>query len=203
MKTVLSMTLALALAGGAARVIDGRAGAAGAQPSASTGRSELPATIAPALRGEIEKATTSAALEQLLAGHPDLGEFLVPRIEAAATAELRQSGPGERFVITEIQPDDGPPNSVTIVAASPGGITLTREFPGDALSAAFSDGSVQRFAGTIPFANLLTIVGEGDKYHRLTFAVVADAGLVYLRGNGRVLLETGGPSKVIQLGAER
>src|SRR6478672_8728576 len=85
----------------------------------------------PALRAELEKSTTSADLEQLLARHPDQAQIIVPRIETVTTAEIRRDGPGTRFVISEIQPDEGPPGSVTIEGSAANGIKLTKEFPGD------------------------------------------------------------------------
>ena len=163
----------------------------------------LPATLDGRLRAEIERATSAAELEDVLDRHPDQGQLIVPRIEAIGTAEIRRDSPGTRFVITEIQPDEGPPASVTVESAGAGGVKLTPEFPGDGSSAAFTDGSVHRFVGTIPFANLLTLYGDGDRNHRLTFAVIAEYGMVYLRGRGRVVLENGRSREAIQLSSPR
>jgi hypothetical protein len=165
-------------------------------------RMVLPSTVDRALRAEIEGAATSADLENVLLRHPDQGPLIVPRLEAIGAAEIRRDGPGARFVINEIEPDDGPASSVSVEAGT-GGVKLTQEFPGDVPSAAFTDGSVHRFVGSVPFADLLTLYGDGDKNHRLTFTIVADYGMVYLRGSGRVMVQRGGSPQTIQLGTQR
>jgi len=157
----------------------------------------------PALRAELDRSSTSADLELLLARRPDQAQTIVPRIEAMATAEIRRDGPGTRFAIAEIQPDEGTAGSVTIDGSSPTGVALRQEFPGDMASAAFTDGSVHRFTGTIPFATLLTLHGDGDKNHRLTFAIVAEYGMVYLRGSGRAVINGSGAPRTITFGSGR
>ena len=152
-------------------------------------RLALPATIDRALRSEIESATSSEALEKVLERHPDQGQLIVPRIEAIAVAEIRSDGPRDRFVIPGLEPDDGPGNSVTLQATDER-VTLVREFPGDTARVRFSDGSVHRFIGRFPFADLVTLFGEGDKNHRLTFAVIEDQ-MIYIRGTGRAVAATG------------
>ena len=82
-------------------------------------------------------------------------------------------------------------------------MTLLTEFPGDAARARFSDGSVHRFVGQFPFANILTVVGEGDKDHRLTFVVLNEIGMVYVRGKGRIVLAAEGKDSTIQLGGPK
>jgi len=175
-----------------------RAAAAAQLPVAQRGT-----VLDPALRAEIEKSSTSADLEQLLARRPEQAQTIVPRIEALAAAEIRRDGPGTRFVIAEIQPDEGAAGSVTIDGSAASGITLRQEFPGDVTSAAFTDGSVHRFTGTIPFATLLTLYGDGDKNHRLTFAIIAEYGMVYLRGSGRVVINDNGAPRTITFGSSR
>jgi hypothetical protein len=177
------------------RVADTQAGGAASDP-----RLTLPPSIDPGLKSEIEAAGTSGALEQVLGRHPEQAPLIVPRIEALATAEVRKDGPGARFVITEAEPDEGTGSSVTLIAG-PAGMTLSTEFPGDVPGASFTDGSIHRFAGRIPFAELLTLYGDGDRNHRLTFAVLADYGMVYLRGDGRVVMQAQGQLKTIQLGS--
>src|SRR5438874_78310 len=59
-------------------------------------RLAVPSTTNQGLKREIEAATTSAALEQVLVRHPDQGQLLVPRIEALTVAEIRRDGPSER-----------------------------------------------------------------------------------------------------------
>ena len=166
---------------------------AGADP-----RLALPSTIDRALKSEIEAAATSAALEQVLLRHPGQGQLIVPRIEALAIAEIRTDGPRERFVIPGLEPDEGQGNSVTLEAAA-GRTTLLREFPGDSARARFSDGSVHRFVGQFPFADVLTLFGEGDKDHRLTFAILDELGMVYVRGTGRVVIAAEGKERTIPL----
>ena len=77
-------------------------------------RLAFPPTIDRALRSEIEAATNSATLEQVLGRHPDQGPLIVPRIEALAVAEITRDGPRERFVIPGLEPDEGQGNSVTL-----------------------------------------------------------------------------------------
>jgi hypothetical protein len=176
-------------------------------------RLALPSTIDQALKSEIEAAATSAALEQVLLRHPDQGQLIVPRIEALAIAEIRTDGPGSRFAIEEMTPDtQGARRSVTMEAAGGRIMTLSREFPGDGFdappggvvpSASFGEGSVHRYVGRVPFAETLTIFGDGDKDHRLTFAILADYGMVYLRGTGRVVLAAEGKQATIQLGSPK
>ena len=81
--------------------------------------------------------------------------------------------------------------------------TLLTEFPGDSARARFSDGSVHRFVGLFPFADVLTLFGEGDKDHRLTFAILDELGMVYVRGTGRVVIAAEGKKSTIQLGSTR
>ena len=156
--------------------------------------------IAQALKSEIELAATSAALEQVLLRHPDQGQLIVPRIEALTLAEIRRDGPGERFVIPGLEPDEGEGNSVTLKAADDR-MALLMEFPGDSARARFSDGSIHRFVGRFPFADVLTIFGEGDQDHRLTFAILDELGMVYVRGTGRVVIATEGKERTIELGS--
>lgn len=160
----------------------------------------LPPGITQALRAELESAATSADLEHVLLKHPDQSQLIVPRIEALALAEIRRDGPRERLVIPGLEPDEGPGNSVTLQAASDH-TTLVTEFPGDAARVRFSDGSIHRFIGRFPFADVLTLFGEGDKDHRLTFAVLDELGMVYVRGTGRVVLASDGKERTIQLGS--
>jgi len=155
----------------------------------------LPATIDRALKNEIESATSSDALEQVLGRHPDQGQLIVPRIEALAVEEIRSDGPRDRFVIPGLEPDEGQGNSVTLQAAGDR-VTLVTEFPGDTARVRFSDGSVHRFIGRFPFADLVTLFGEGDKNHRLTFVILDDQ-MVYVRGTGRAVAATG----TLQLGS--
>lgn len=175
-------------------------------------RLALPSTVDRGLRAEIEAAATSPALEQVLERHLDQGQLLVPRIEALAIGEIRRDGAGSRFTIEEMTPNDTPGRSVTVEAAAPTTRVL-REFPTDAFdvppdgapqggppSASFGDGSVHRYVGRIPFAPELTIIGDGDKNHRLTFALLAPYGMVYLRGTGRIVLAAAGQEKTIELG---
>ena len=81
--------------------------------------------------------------------------------------------------------------------------TLLTEFPGDSARARFSYGSVHRFVGLFPFADVLTLFGEGDKDHRLTFAILDELGMVYVRGTGRVVIAAEGKKSTIQLGSTR
>jgi hypothetical protein len=173
-----------------------------APPKDADPRLALPSTIAQALKSEIEAAATSVALEEVLRRHPDRAQLIVPRIEAVALTEIRRDGPGERFVIPGLEPDEGPANSVTLEAATDR-TTLLTEFPGDAARARFSDGSVHRFVGRFPFADVLTLFGEGDKDHRLTFAILDEFGMVYVRGTGRVVIAAEGKEKTIQLGSPK
>src|SRR5205823_6542615 len=136
--------------------------------------------------------------------------IIVPRIEAVGIAEIRRDGPDSRFAIEEMTPDAGVGRSVTLEAAA-GGMTLSKEFPGDEFdvpqsgspSASFGDGSVHRYVGRVPFAEGLTIFGDGDKDHRLTFAILAEHGMVYLRGTGRIVLAAEGKQRTIQLGSPK
>jgi hypothetical protein len=149
----------------------------------------LPATIDRALKNEIESATSSDALEQVLLRHPDQGQLIVPRIEALTVAEIRSDGPRDRFVIPGLEPDEGQGNSVTLQSTGDR-VTLVTEFPGDTARVRFSDGSVHRFVGRFPFADLVTLFGEGDKNHRLTFVILEDQ-MIYVRGTGRAVAATG------------
>jgi len=157
----------------------------------------LPATIDRTLRSEIESATSSEALEQVLLRHPDQGQLIVPRIEALAVDEIRGDGPRDRFVIPGLEPDEGQGNSVTLQATGDR-VTLVTEFPGDTARVRFSDGSVHRFVGRFPFADVVTLFGEGDKNHRLTFVILDDQ-MVYVRGTGRAVAATGS----VQFGASK
>jgi hypothetical protein len=165
--------------------------------AAADPRLVLPAGIDRALRNDIESASSSDALEQVLLRHPDQGQLIVPRIEALAVQEIRSDGPRDRFVIPGLEPDDGAGNSVTLQATDDRVILVT-EFPGDTARVRFSDGSVHRFVGRFPFADLVTLFGEGDKNHRLTFVVLDDQ-MVYVRGTGRAVAATG----TLQLGSAR
>jgi hypothetical protein len=149
----------------------------------------LPATIDRALKNEIESASSSDALEQVLQRHPDQGQLIVPRIEALTVAEIRSDGPRDRFVIPGLEPDQGEGNSVTLQSTADR-VTLVTEFPGDTARVRFSDGSVHRFVGRFPFADVVTLYGEGDKNHRLTFVILEDQ-MVYVRGVGRAEAATG------------
>jgi hypothetical protein len=162
----------------------------------------LPATIDQGLKSEIESAMSSVALEQVLLRHPDQGQLLVPRIEALAVDEIRRDGPRERFVIPGLEPDEGQGNSVTLQAAADR-VTLLTEFPGDAARVRFSDGSVHRFIGRFPFADVVTLFGEGDKNHRLTFVVLDELGMVYIRGTGRAVTAGDGKDATIQFGSQK
>lgn len=174
-----------------------------AQSSAgATGRMALPSTLDQSLKSEIEAATTSADLEQVLLRNHDQGQLIVPRIEALAVAEIRRDGPRERLIIPGLEPDAGQGNSVTLDAAD-GRVRLLTEFPGDSAEVRFSDGSVHRFIGQLPFADVLTLFGDGDQNHRLTFAIFDGLGMVYLRGTGRVVTAAGGQETTRQLGAPR
>ena len=164
-------------------------------------RLALPPTIDRALKSEIEAATDSATLEQVLARHPDQSPLIVPRIEALAVAEIRRDGPNGRFVIPGLEPDEGQGNSVTLQATADR-VTLLTEFPGDAARVRFSDGSVHRFIGRFPFADVVTLFGEGDKNHRLTFVVLADV-MVYIRGTGHAVTAADGKEATIQFGSPR
>jgi len=157
----------------------------------------LPQTIDRALRNEIESATSGAALEQVLLRHPDQGQLIVPRIEALTVAEIRSDGPRDRFVIPGLEPDEGQGNSVTLQSTGDC-VTLVTEFPGDTARVRFSDGSVHRFVGRFPFADLVTLFGEGDKNHRLTFVILEDQ-MVYVRGIGRAVAASGS----IEFGSSR
>jgi hypothetical protein len=157
----------------------------------------LPATIDRALKNEIESATSSDALEQVLQRHPDQGQLIVPRIEALAVAEIRSDGPRDRFVIPGLEPDQGEGNSVTLQSTADR-VTLVAEFPGDTARVRFSDGSVHRFVGRFPFADVVTLIGEGDKNHRLTFVVLDDQ-MIYVRGTGRAVAASG----TLQFGASK
>jgi hypothetical protein len=164
------------------------------QPSGQAGASVdsrlvLPATMDRALKNEIESASSSDALEQVLQRHPDQGQLIVPRLEALAVAEIRSDGPRDRFVIPGLEPDEGQGNSVTLQSTGDR-VTLVTEFPGDTARVRFSDGSVHRFVGRFPFADLVTLFGEGDKNHRLTFVIIEDQ-MVYVRGTGRAVAATG------------
>jgi hypothetical protein len=181
-------------------------GVRGQMARAADPRLALPATLDRALRSEIEAARSSSALEQVLDRHPDHADILVPRIEAITTDEIRSEGPGARFAIEEMTPNDSPARSVTL-QTSARGPTLVKEFPSDAFDtvdgspgASFGDGSIHRYSGRIPFAPELTIVGDGDRNHRLTFTIVAPYGMVYVRGTGRIVLAVDGQEKTIQLG---
>ena len=165
-------------------------------------RLALPTTIDRGLKSEIEAATSSAALEQVLLRHPDQGQLIVPRIEALAVAEIRRDGPRERFVIPGLEPDEGQGNSVTLQATADR-VTLLTEFPGDAARVRFSDGSVHRFIGRFPFADVVTLFGEGDKNHRLTFVVLDDLGMVYIRGTGRAVTAAEGKEATRQFGSPK
>jgi hypothetical protein len=178
---------------------------AAAAPFASQGRGTAGSASLPssqALRTEIESAGSIEALESVLVRHPDQGQLIVPRIEAMALAEIRRDGPGQRFVIPGLEPDEGQPNSVTLESGA-AGMRLVTEFPGDIARAMFSDGSVHRYVGRFPFADVLTLFGDGDKDHRLTFAVLDGLGLVYLRGTGRVVVASDGKETTTQLGDDR
>jgi hypothetical protein len=204
----------LLLVGAQAAPGNDRSGGGGAFEAQSGAQADprlaLPSTIDQALKSEIEAAATSAALEEVLLRHPDRGQLIVPRIEALAIAEIRRDGTGSRFAIEEMTPDDGSARSVTLVAA-PGGMTPSREFPGDGFdvpqrglpSASFGEGSVHRYAGRVPIAESLTIFGDGDKDHRLTFAILVPYGMVYLRGTGRVVLSDAAKEATIQLGSPK
>src|SRR5215831_11393312 len=159
----------------------------------------LPATIDRALKNEIESATSSDALEQVLQRHPDQGQLIVPRIEALTVAEIRSDGPRNRFVIPGLEPDEGQGNSVTLQSTNDR-VTLVTEFPGDTARVRFSDGSVHRFVGRFPFADVVTLFGEGDKNHRLTFVVLDEIGMVYVRGTGRAVTAADG---TIQFGSPK
>jgi hypothetical protein len=156
----------------------------------------LPATIDRALKNEIESAASSDALEQVLQRHPDQGQLIVPRIEALAVAEIRSDGPRDRFVIPGLEPDEGQGNSVTLQSTADR-VTLVSEFPGDTAHVRFSDGSVHRFVGRFPFADVVTLYGDGDKNHRLTFVILEDQ-MVYVRGTGRAVTASG----TLQLGSQ-
>jgi len=180
------------------------------RPSVSTGQKPVapssaavqPASVDRDVQAAIEHATSSDVLEALLQQHPGLGLTIVPRIEQLAVEEVRREGPRGRFVVPGLEPDDGRPNSVTLSGAS-GGMSLQAEFPGDVRQVRFSDGSVHRFAGRVPFADVLTLLGDGDRDHRLTFVILDDIGMVYLRGQGRILILEDGTEKTVQLGLVR
>lgn len=162
----------------------------------------LPTTLDRQLKSEIEAAATSGALEQVLARHQDQSAILIPRIEALAVEEIRREGPRDRYVIPGLEPDQGAATSITLNSGA-AGMTLVKEFAGDTAQVRFSDGSVHRFIGRFPFADVLTLFGEGDKDHRLTFAVLDEIGMVYIRGRGRVVVATDGTDKIIQLGSPK
>ena len=160
-------------------------------------RLALPPIVDRTLQSEIDAATSSAQLEAVLVRHPGDGQLIVPRIEALAVEEIRKDGPGDRFVIPGLEPDEGQGNSVTLQAGSDR-ITLLTEFPGDTARVRFSDGSVHRFIGRFPFADVVTIFGEGDQNHRLTFVVLDELGMVYLRGLGRAVTSADGKEATTQ-----
>ena len=204
--TAALLTAAVVFAGGQAlwrgAVRSAGESALEAQSGAASGRqSSLPPIADAALRAEVAAATTSTDLEQVLTRHAAQAELIVPRIEAVAVAEIRRDGPRDRFVIPGLEPDEGPANSVTLMAKSDT-MTLVKEFPGDVATARFSDGSVHRFVGRFPFGDVVTLVGDGDKEHRLTFVVLDEIGMVYLRGLGRAVDE-GQKQATIQLGPAR
>jgi hypothetical protein len=67
----------------------------------------------------------------------------------------------------------------------------------------FSDGSVHRFIGRFPFADVVTLFGEGDKNHRLTFVVLDDLGMVYIRGTGRAVTSAEGKETTTQFSSPK
>jgi len=195
----------LSIGGQATSGNDGVVGGSAFEPqngAAVDPRLALPATIDRVLKSEIEAATTSVTLEQVLLRHPDQGQLIVPRIEALALAEIRSDGPRERFVIPGLEPDEGQGNSVTL-QSTPDRVTLVTEFPGDSARVRFSDGSVHRFIGRFPFADIVTLFGDGDKNHRLTFAILDELGMVYIRGTGRAITTAEGKDTTIQLGSSK
>jgi len=195
--------LCIALFAAACLSIGGGAKSVVAQNGAAVdSRLALPSTINQALKSEIEAATSSAALEQVLIRHPDQGQLIVPRIESLAVAEIRRDGPRDRFVIPGLEPDEGQGNSVTLQATAER-MTLVTEFPGDTARVRFSDGSVHRFVGRFPFADVVTLFGDGDKNHRLTFAILDELGMVYVRGTGRAVTTAEGKETTIQLGSSK
>lgn len=159
---------------------------------------------------ELSKALTAAQLEQLLERFPDEATRIVPKIEQAAIAEIRSGGAGSRYVLKT--PVGGPSASNTMKQHASGDFEFTTEFPDDRIiigSAGFpdppvGDGSVQRYDGRLELVpGLMIIIGEGDKAHRLTFAVVQGLGYVHIRGKGQVLLGPEGKRRETKLGDSR
>jgi hypothetical protein len=164
---------------------------------------------------QLASARTVEQFSALLGAHPDKGDTIVPLLELAIINHIRTKGPDSRLVIKGFAPPDTESAGALSLLREPGAqsVTAKDEFPADsgavtvrhgelATYAFFgpgADGSVTRYAGEIPcdLMGVHSFVGEGDKYHRLTFAVVRHVGFVYLRGQGKVVFSDG---KEVSLG---
>lgn len=151
----------------------------------------------------------------------------IPKIEAAILNHVKTKGVGDRLVIkikrpNEIHggvsftfsknryafefPGDGLPMGFSQYEGEPGSLAAQRslqEAQDRVIMRLYGDDNINRFDGEVklyeyyPFFDGYTFIGEGDKFHRLTFAIIKGVGYVYLRGKGSIISKNG---EVIRLG---
>jgi hypothetical protein len=144
-----------------------------------------------------------AALEKQLQQHPEKVEELVPKIEKMIIKNILANGPGERFVIRKVRADKNDPAcSATIMKSSASGmLKFKNEFPTDQLLFSLAgspilsgNGSVHRYKGRVNVIlgdDFTHVVSKDNKAYRLTFAVVAGYGYIYVRGKGKLIKRDG------------
>jgi ankyrin repeat protein len=128
---------------------------------------------------------------------PDLYKEAKRLMEVLQISLVHSSGAGDRLVVADIQPLEGGPVASATVSYYDGYITLKGEYSFDSIPvsgtlpnplAEWGDGSVVRFSGEI---TLKGITFDGDPDYPLAFLMLKETGLVYLAGNGTVVLLDG------------
>ena len=134
-------------------------------------------------------------------------------LENAIADHIKNFGPGKRLVLKGINANGAPSSKFTSSGNTEDETPILRsEFPSDALVYSMfgelnvrGNGTISRVDGIIPAKGLNVQPGDGkqgfisssmqsdhaDKYNRMTFVLLKDIGLVYVRGNGTVKGQNG------------
>ena len=138
-------------------------------------------------------------------------------LEALLLAQITADGAGPRYTLAECPLTDcssrvtgsftiGPTEIVQVKGRSYSRDAI-QVGPGDSVPVVAGEiqlpagiGSIHRYNGTVKLSRY-TIEGQGDEFHRLTFAVVKGVGYVYLRGIGTI--KPAGAAQAVTLGQQR
>ncbi|MBN2709510.1 MAG: hypothetical protein JXR46_10745 [Calditrichaceae bacterium] len=153
----------------------------------------------------IDNIQDIAEIEKMVHNYPKIQNTVIPILENRILQQIREKGSDDRFCIKNISTLQGPAHSITLCQHE-SHYTFVEDFEGDKIylrnfkeRLPLAEGSIHRYNGRIVQNEINNIVFESntDKADYLTFAVFKELGYVYLRGKGKVILDSG---KEIQLG---